>query len=192
MSHVVVIGGSGMLAGLVLQLARDGDVVSVVARCREKLDQLMDKSAQRGDTIWPLSVDYHRSKTLSDQLGDALTRHGPCTQMISWIHDTNGQVAHTLANVLHQQRTECRYFEVLGSAAADPSRPTNGIEPFAEKGWIHYRAVILGFVCGLEGGRWLTHAEISQGVYMAVQQDQKRYVVGTVQPWSSRPQCPAD
>jgi hypothetical protein len=47
--------------------------------------------------------------------------------------------------------------------------------------------VILGFV--LEGGhsRWLRNAEISQGVLQAIDTDAKRFVVGTIEPWSARP-----
>jgi hypothetical protein len=81
-------------------------------------------------------------------------------------------------------------FQVLGSAANDPAHPwrldlarqvADGLPDCA------LRQVVLGFQ--IEGGRsrWLTDAEISEGVLEAVRLDRPYSVVGVTEPWNARP-----
>jgi hypothetical protein len=83
-----------------------------------------------------------------------------------------------------------RYFHVLGSAAADPSRPDHLAqvrETVCQSAFIAYRQVVLGFVNEPARARWLTNGEISSGVLDAIAADRELSIVGTVTPWSSRP-----
>jgi hypothetical protein len=49
------------------------------------------------------------------------------------------------------------------------------------------RQVVLGFRADAGVSRWLTDAEISDGVLAAIRADRAYSVVGQVAPWSARP-----
>jgi len=49
------------------------------------------------------------------------------------------------------------------------------------------RQVVLGFKLEAGGSRWLTNAEISDGVLEAVRTDRAYTIVGQAEPWSARP-----
>jgi hypothetical protein len=79
---------------------------------------------------------------------------------------------------------------VLGSATGDPSHPDRLLTAAAVTDGLPdcgLRQVILGF--RVEGGRsrWLTDAEISEGVLQAVRTDADLAIVGQVEPWPARP-----
>ena len=50
-----------------------------------------------------------------------------------------------------------------------------------------YRQIILGFVLEGNTSRWHTNKEIAAGVNRAIQADEERFVVGTLEPWEMRP-----
>jgi hypothetical protein len=79
---------------------------------------------------------------------------------------------------------------VLGSAAADPALEAGTAlrrrTAFEGHGFA-YTEVVLGFVEGGSGSRWLSHDEISAGVVNAVVEEGGRHIVGVVDPWSARP-----
>jgi hypothetical protein len=47
--------------------------------------------------------------------------------------------------------------------------------------------VVLGFVLEAGKSRWLTNAEISDGVFAAIAAQAPHSIVGTVEPWSAKP-----
>ena len=57
MRHALVIGGSGMLAGASLWLAREGHEVSVIGRNPQKLKRLCDQHPN----LHGVSADYSRA-----------------------------------------------------------------------------------------------------------------------------------
>src|SRR5689334_21485059 len=111
MAHDLVIGGSGMLAGLVAALAREGRTVTVVARGRTRLQRL----AAQDPKIHPLVLDYFDDAAFDAGLAAAAERHGPLSRCVAWMHDDSKtralRIARQVADV---------YCEVLGSASADP------------------------------------------------------------------------
>ena len=160
--RTLVVGGTGMLAGLVTALANDGDDVTVLARQGWK---------GRGP-VQSIMVDYRNTKLLTL----ALDHNGLFDRMVAWIHsDAPG------ALVILRQCVTGDVLHVLGSAAADPSFPVHA--PAAGEP----REVFLGFVREGVHSRWLTDAEISVGVLQALRGGEPRSVVGTVTPWSERP-----
>ncbi|WP_374712284.1 short-chain dehydrogenase [Symbiobacterium terraclitae] len=173
--HALVVGGTGMLREATLALTRSFTTVSVVAR--------------RADTlpgINPLSVDYRDSAALAAALRRAVEQHGAIQLAICWIHSTAPAALPTVAAELGRSGEPCRLFHVRGSAAADPTRlPRPALEEIPPN--VSYRQVILGFQIEGDRSRWLTHAEISQGVLKAVQEDAEYHVVGVVRPWDRRP-----
>jgi hypothetical protein len=183
--HMLVVGGSGMLAGLCLRLAGEGCKVSIIARDRNRLQSLTEKAPPGG--ILPVAVDYCDAQAFERALdrlaGDC---DGPPTQAVGWIHDevapdASLQIADHVGIFWH----------VLGSAAADPSAPrllADWRDRISRYRPAHdYRQIVLGFVIEAQRSRWLTDAEICNGVYDAIRNAQSTSIVGTIAPWSRRP-----
>ncbi len=170
-----------MLAGLCEALAGEGRRVSVVARNRESLERL----AERAPGVIPVPVDYSDLSALDASLRAAARDAGPIDRAICWIHSTAPDAP--LAVARHVRHVYCH---VLGSAAADPAAPgrlERWRRRFAALPHLDYRIVVLGFVPGAGGARWLTNEEISAGVKRALDRGEQLSIVGQVEPWSARP-----
>ena len=182
MRHVLVVGGTGMLAGVVHGLAEPGVLVSVVARGRRGLARVA-ADAPAGSTVSGVRVDYRESDHVVASLRDVQAADGPFDLAICWIHGS-APAAPTL--VMAQMPPGSTFLHVLGSGAADPARGDERRE-LAPAAGVVYRQVVLGFVVEGDRSRWLTHAEIAAGVLEAIDDDAPRVVVGTVEPWDARP-----
>ncbi|ADY26203.1 short chain dehydrogenase [Deinococcus proteolyticus MRP] len=166
----LVVGGTGMLSGTIQHLLNSGDEVYSISR---------HAPAIRHPRLHPLLLDYRNSEALKA----ALATCGSFDRAVIWIHSIVPEAPFAVAEAVTGP-----YFHVLGSAAADPSRPGAArLERFRALG-TDYREVILGFQVTAHGSRWLTNAEISAGVWHAIAQDARRFVIGTVEPWAARPE----
>lgn len=85
--HALVVGGSGMLAGVSLELCRRGFVPSVVARRASRLAALARRVSGLG-RIHPLAVDYHSTDDLASALRSAELELGTFALAVVWIHST--------------------------------------------------------------------------------------------------------
>ena len=177
-SHVLVVGGTGMLRDVVRFLAKEHDV-TVVARDRAKLEALVAKAP----SIYAAPVDYRKTRAFDAELGLAVKTRGPFSMAVAWIHSDAPD-----APLVAAKRVQGRFFHVLGSEVADPGNPDpERREKFMALPDLTYHEVVLGFVRGPTGSRWLTDAEIVRGVLTAVAWAKPRTVVGTVVPWSAHP-----
>lgn len=173
--HALIVGGSGMLAGLCRSLCEQSDRVSVLARNEKRIRAI-------AKTIAPIACDYNDGVALSEEL--ALL--DPPDLVVAWIHGRAPQARRALAECV---RAEGRFVAVLGSAHGDPAHP----ERLAEMAQaaadlpIDYQAVVLGFVVDNGKSRWLNNVEISQGVMLAIESAMPLRIVGTVEPWSAKP-----
>lgn len=186
--HALVVGGTGMLRGVVLELAARGFAVSVVARGLSRLEALAREAAAGGGLVHPVTVDYHDTAALDRALAAACDRWGAIELAVVWIHRTAPAAPMVVARWVGGPQRPGRFFHLLGSAVADPSRP----DPQRRAAYealphLVYREVILGFVTEGHRSRWLTHQEIAAGVVAAIDADQPRFIVGTVEPWDRRP-----
>lgn len=167
--RTLVVGGTGMLAGVVRVLLDEGDEMTVLARRPERLANPRARL---------LALDYRDTGALEHALAQA----GPFDRAVVWLHGTAPEAPFVVARHVHGP-----YWHVLGSAVANPAkRGSQRRERFAALG-NDYREVVLGFVLEGDTARWLTHAEISGGVLYALRHDVKRQVVGVVSPWERRP-----
>ena len=172
--HILVVGGTGMLSGLVEALAGDGGRLSLLSR----------RSSQA-----PIGTgydcDYNDDQAFAAALDAAVARSGPVDLAVAWFHTLKIAAPRLLA-----EQVNGRLFQVLGSATADPAHPgrlaraAKVAEGLPE---CRLRQVVLGFRCEAGGSRWLTQAEISDGVLDAVRSDRASTIVGQVEPWSLRP-----
>jgi molybdopterin-guanine dinucleotide biosynthesis protein A len=150
--HALVVGGTGMLAGLTTALAARGHAVTVVAR----------HLAEVQSGITQLALDYRDLDALERGLARAVDERGPVELAVAWIH-TDAPAAP--AAVGRTVAPGGRLVQVFGTRVWP-------LEPVPIR--IAYRQVLLGSV----EGRWLTHGEIGEGVLAALDADAPVYVVG--------------
>ncbi|MCA9274215.1 MAG: hypothetical protein KDA31_14350 [Phycisphaerales bacterium] len=163
--HVMVIGGTGMLAGLCRTLADRGHPVSVLARRNRDL----------GPGVGCFACDYKDPDSLDAAMSEAIDELGPIAVLISWIHGT----APDAAEQAHRIASPERHLRILGSASA--KRPAPGpSEAGCER-------ITLGFALDGPASRWLTHDEICEGVLHAFDHPRPATIVGVVEPWERRP-----
>ena len=170
-AHTLVVGGTGMLSGLCEALAGDGGRLSLLSRQASGPDGF--------------ACDYYDPAGFSAALDAAVARSGPISLAVAWFHTLKIEAPRLLA-----ERVEGRLFQVLGSAAADPSHPwrLETAQKVAEGlPGCDLRQVVLGFQIEAAGSRWLTHDEISDGVLDAVRSDRALTIIGQTKPWSAKP-----
>lgn len=172
--HVLVVGGTGMLNGLVEAFAGDGGRLSLLSR--------RASNSPVGDGF---DCDYHDEAGFAAALAAAVARSGPPDLAVAWFHTLKITAPRLLA-----QAVRGRMIQVLGSAMADPDHPDRLIRAAAVADGLPdcaLRQVVLGFRVEAGRSRWHTGAEISAGVLEAIAADRLLNVIGQVAPWSDRP-----
>ncbi|HYE03803.1 MAG TPA: hypothetical protein VD963_11295 [Phycisphaerales bacterium] len=190
MDHALVLGGTGMLAGVCLGLADRGCAVSVVARGHARLAALARRSAGLAGPINPVPVDYHDHGALAAGIRAAGMAHGPVRLVVAWVRSSATGTLELVCDLVASERAPRDVLHVRSSAAADPmDRATARSQALALERLpgVRYRQVVLGFVHEQGSARWLTDAEIAAGVLGALDSGASLTVVGTVRPWSARP-----
>lgn len=150
--HALVVGGTGMLAGLTRELARRGHPVTAVAR----------RAADLGDGVRTVALDYRDAHALGAALERAAVERGPLELAVCWIHTDAPAAPRLVAGALAPGG---RLVQVFGARVW----PLEHVPVH-----VAYRQALLGAV----GARWLTHEEISAGVLAAVDADRPLQLVG--------------
>lgn len=185
--HVLIVGGTGMLRDASLALALRGSVVSVIAQSAEGLDALARDAALMGGRINPLSVNYGNDEQLALALFAARQDFGPIQLGVCWIHDDAPRALPIISEALRGQTPAARLFNLVGSAAADPTleRLPNALaKDFPDIAW---RRIVLGFVMRGRASNWLGHDQICKGTLDAIDHDWEESIVGITKPWGARP-----
>ncbi|MFJ8211226.1 hypothetical protein [Streptomyces sp. NPDC096033] len=181
---VLVVGGTGMLAGVVGGLVRDGLTTVVVAR-KPPDPAVFGSHGTGGGRLIPVSADYTEPVRFADALRGAAARTGRFRLAVLWVHA--GGRPHAYAAVA-DTLADATVVEVLGSGAAAPSAPVPRPPDALER--TRHRPVVLGFTGPGRDTRWLSHEEIGDGVSAALRArrgDEPYTVVGRVRPWEDRP-----
>jgi hypothetical protein len=187
-AHALVVGGTGMLRSVSLDLAARGMEVSVVARSADRLRRLAADAEGTAGAIHPVALDYRDTDRLLAALAAAHEARGPISPAVLWIHAVASEAPAAVVGAIASPDDPPRLFHLRGSAARDPSASADPIaHRLREHPGIRYREVVLGFTGRPGRTRWLTDAEISDGVIRAIEDDAARAVIGRVAPWSERP-----
>ncbi|MDE1820827.1 MAG: short-chain dehydrogenase [Euryarchaeota archaeon] len=191
-SHALVVGGTGMLYDVSLNLAARGYATSVIARDPVRLEELRARAAAVGGRIEPMPVDYGETGSLEVALRERRDLLGPPGLVVAWVHGSAPTALPTLVRWLREEQTAVRLVHVVGSAVADPSADSaDELTSKLSGSSIRLQTVILGFVlegeAGTQRSRWLTDREISAGVLRAIDSGSPRSIVGQVEPWHLRP-----
>lgn len=174
MRAAVVVGGTGMLAGVVEALAEDG--LSVVVPSRRGWRSVVPS---RGE-VRSVRARWQEPDELATSVRSALV--APVELMVAWIHTPHREPV--LTALAPSLATAAPVVEVWGSAGADPLAtlpvPTLRDHPTHQ--------VVLGYARSASGPRWLTNSEIADGVSTATKRalDAHRpgvHEVGTLRPW---------
>lgn len=177
--HALIVGGSGMLAGLCRRLLDHCETLSVLARDEARIRTI-------SPCIAPLVCDYNDMAAVEAALAADAATHGAPDLVVVWIHGPAPELRRRLATAT---ASGGRLVQVLGSAHGDPARPNRleAMRAAAEGQPIAYQAVVLGFAVENGHSRWLTNDEIAEGVFAAIQAGTSPVSVGTLSPWSARP-----
>jgi hypothetical protein len=155
--RALVIGGTGMLAGCTAALVADGWHVVLPSRRYAPIPDTTP--ADGGHVLW-VEADWAEPKELANRAERALG--GPADLLVAWVHSrVRASVLRAVARLLAE---DAPVVEVHGSASANPvdgcPDPVLADHPTQQ--------VVLGFVMRDGRTRWLTHAEIAEGVLDAV------------------------
>lgn len=172
--HILIIGGTGMLAGAALHLAGVGHRVSIIGRSKEKFDLLQ---AQTEFPIYPLLADY-REEGVYDLVQHAIAARSFFDVIINWCPEF-----HVLERIagLNAKAEACTVLQVKGS------RRFFSDEAVVLPGNCRSSEVFLGYILERDESRWLTHEEISLGVIDALVKEKKRSIIGQIEPYRKRP-----
>jgi molybdopterin-guanine dinucleotide biosynthesis protein A len=150
--HALVVGGTGMLAGLTRALAARGHAVTCVAR----------RPVPLGPDVAQVALDYRDTPTLERALAEAVSARGPLELAVCWIRTDAPEAPRVVADALAPGARLVQVFETV-------EWPLEAVPPY-----VAYRRVLLGS----REGRWLFHDEISVGVLAAVDADRPVHIVG--------------
>ena len=178
-SHVLIVGGSGMLAGLGRKLLERCDTLSILARNEARIRAV-------SPSVTPQVCDYRDAAAVEAALAADAKTHGPPDLIVAWIHPRAPELRRRLARAVAPGG---RFAQVLGSAVGDPAHPDRlaAMTACADGAAVVQQAVLLGFVIAGGPSRWLTNDEISEGVFTALESGAPVSTVGTLTPWSARP-----
>lgn len=185
-SHCVIIGGTGMLFAVSVQLAADCRTLTSVAGTRRSLNALDAAIQQCACTHHMLAANWSCADDFIACVANRVRASGPADLVLAWLHDD--ALGPRLATALAPAATRCAFFQVRGSSAGNPAANTSDLL----RGWqcpptVDYHQIILGFHADPTGSRWLRDDEICDGVLGAIAHPQAVTVVGTTTPWTERP-----
>lgn len=150
--RALVLGGTGMLAGVAAALLDDGWRVVLPSRRRPSLPVT---NGHVHAAHW-VKADWTLPTVLADAAHEALG--GPADLLVAWVHrEVRAGVLRAVAPLL---APEAPVVEVHGSASANP---VGGCPDPVLPGH-PTQQVVLGYVRHAGRTRWLTHQEISAGV----------------------------
>ena len=164
-----------MLAGVSTFLAKEGYSVSVIGRTAAKFEKL--KASSPPDSVFPIQVDFY-SEALYTEVEKSIAERGPFDLIISWT--PNYRALERICE-MNSQAGSFRLIHVKGS------RRYFEDEEIVIPGNCAYEKVFLGFVIEGETSRWLTNAEISNGVIQQITSIGDERIVGQLIPYSARP-----
>lgn len=160
----LVVGGSGMLAGLCHELSRQYTTVGVIGRTVAKMQPLLVHK-----NVVPVYVDYTDVVAYETALRQFVSEYGRPSLVVAWIHSTSPE-----ATVVTAGYCTGDFYEVTGRSGAEPGHVSRQHEKAIAELGVRYHRVILGQM----GGRWLTDDEISSGTLEALSAKTREYVVG--------------
>jgi len=155
--RALVLGGTGMLAGVAGHLVNEGWLVVLPSRRYSPLPDYAEPG--RGRALW-VQARWERPERLVRDTADALD--GPADLLVAWVHNEyRRSVLNAVEPLLVPDAPVVEVFDAPPDdrfgAGPDPTLPEHPTQQ-----------VLLGYVRDGDRMRWLTHTEIVDGVLDAV------------------------
>lgn len=171
--HILIVGGTGMLKGVIEQYANTGHNLTLLARNRKKLNQLKDINPQKINII---ATDYIQTEAAIIKVQEAIKQSGKIDLAILWIHSTGDEFKIKLKELLIITNPFVKVFELIGSATRNPM--TINTDNLLKFNSTHYRRIVLGYKFSNHQFRWLTDEEICEGTLYAIKKDEPLHIIG--------------
>jgi hypothetical protein len=185
-NHILIIGGTGMLAGAVNNLINKNHKVSITGRNLPRLNFFIKNNPQFIQNISLIQTDYSITKKFLSEISEAENKFGIIDTAILWIHSDGTITLIKLIEYLASRNKNVVIYHIKGSASYKPDAiKTPEIESLENK--LDYREIFLGFKNENGNSRWLTDKEISDGVVYAFENNLRNHTIGITEPWESRP-----
>lgn len=183
MRNALILGGTGMLRDLSLKLLEDQFQVFLVARHADALANLQEDAGALARYLTLAALDYHQYDRLARWVAHVQLMNGPIDRVVAWIHGDNEPVLDVVdREVALYRQSSWDLYHVLGIRAGVEVIVPPRLSPNCR-----YHRVILGYVPSMGASRWLTHREIVEGVYGALNHGSEETVVGQIHPYDARP-----
>lgn len=167
----LIIGGTGMLRKVVLELGRNS-VILVTGRREERLKEL----AGNNPNIFIFSGDY-TDAIFIENLQEEIKNFSGIFDVIAWVHQEGNKVHQEIFKLFNDQKSY-RYYHVLSSKWGNPKIIHPAKVEARSFNNLDYRQVILGYMNDRGKKRWLSDEEISDGVMEALRAETSVYYVG--------------
>lgn len=174
MEHVLVIGGSGILRGLSCHFAEQGRVVSVVARNKDRIVEMISETQKSPGLINPIALDYTDTPALQAKLIEAVAHLGPPELTITRMTPDASSAHQVLVGFLNEKAPGSRMFDIICGKPDYSKDVESALNPDFK---ILCRRIVLGSVTEGDESRMLTEQEICAGVMEAINQDQPNYYI---------------
>jgi len=180
--HILVVGGTGMLADASVALAADCQQLTLIAHTEESLSQLTARIASSGINVHQLAYDWARREEFIASIRAHLTRVGFPSLVLAWLHDDS--LGLEVVAAATTPGIACDFYHVRGSRTKSAMRDAGSLlEAQSLPDGVSYNQIILGYKISSGRSRWLTNTEISAGVLAALGKRRPVSVVGFASPW---------
>lgn len=168
-----------MLSECTRRLATKANRLTLIARDIPKLLETKDAIANCAKAQ-VVSANYYDRERLFNKVFQAVNRFGKVDLALAWIHTPAVKALGTVGAVLNDTvDAPIPFIDVLGSQYLDSEYLRNQrleqMNPFEN---LQYKRVILGCKIAAKESRWLTHHEISKGVYESILSEKEESLVG--------------
>lgn len=185
-SHIVIIGGTGMLFAASQQLAANCRTLTSIAHTRRSLNALDAAIKPDACAHHMLVADWSDPEGFIATVTSGIRESGPADLVLAWLH--HDALGPRLATALAAVAAHCAFFQVRGSAARNPATDTNDLlHDWRCPSTVDYHQIILGFHVDAGSSRWLRDEEICAGVLDGIAHPHAITYVGTTTPWAERP-----
>lgn len=165
MQHALVIGGTGMLSGVTVELAKRTQHMTLISR---RASAFVERSGFVRTV--GIDADWSDARGFLAEYVQRVTRVGETDFALLWMHSSAHRTFDMVLDALDGY--PCEVVHVVGSqpdsSRLDPSRVRERLLGST----IRYRTARLGCRVEPSGTRWLTHEEICTGVLECIQTGQ--------------------
>jgi len=179
--HALVVGGTGMLKNVSLVLAKDGYIVSIIARDKIRLNKLVEEAKIADGRIVPIALDYKDDNKLKESIQSTIRENGIISLAVIWIHSIAPNALNIVASLVGNSDEKCLFYNIQGSIDISVLAKQKDvvIKKFQVFPNLDYHQIILGHIKETNGSsHWLTNNEISKGVLEAIFNSKQSFIVG--------------